>query len=126
MKNFLLTTNILYWLPRILGIVFILFLSLFALDAFTGQSSLLNQILGFLIHLTPNFLMLILLILAWKRELLGGVAYILLSVVFTIFFNTYNEISSFLLISFPLLIIGLLFLLHSYLVKRQEKIKHAV
>jgi hypothetical protein len=49
--------NALYWTPRILTIVFILFLGLFALDSFEGEQSLLQKMGGFLIHLIPNFVL---------------------------------------------------------------------
>lgn len=107
------TANILYWLPRILGIFFIAFLGLFALDMFTPGQSILSMLIGFLIHLIPNFILTLVLLIAWKRERIGGFIFIFVSILFTVFFKTYKEPFSLIFISFPILIIGILFLVHS-------------
>ena len=65
----------LFWMPRVLAIVFIVFLSLFASDVF-------NEHLGFwatsgalTIHLTPVFLLIGILVVAWRWEWIGAVFY---------------------------------------------------
>ncbi len=98
------------WLPRVLAIIYAVFISIFALD---GES-----FLGVLIHLIPSFVLVGIIILAWKKELYGGIVFVIFSIIFTIFFNTYREIISFLLISLPLLIIGGLFILNYFLRKK--------
>lgn len=65
-----------YWLPRCVAILFILFLSLFALDVFSGNSSFGVVIVGFLIHLIPSYVLLLALVFAWKREKIGGFLFI--------------------------------------------------
>jgi len=102
--------KILYWLPRILTIVFIAFLGLFALDSFGGTEPILYQIAGFFIHLIPNFILIAILILAWKKPQIGGVVFLGLGAIFTIFFNTYEHLLNFLFISGPAFLIGILFL----------------
>lgn len=99
-------TNKLLWIPRILTIVFILFISLFSLDVFEMDGSFLQKIGGFLIHNIPSFILIIILIVSWKRPFIGGVMFLAISVLFTFFFRTYNNIFSFILISIPLVIIG--------------------
>jgi len=103
--------RVLCWVPRILGILFVAFISLFALDAFGGDGSFGEQLLGFIIHLVPSFVLVIFLVIAWKHEKVGGWLYILLGVVFTIFFDTYEELITFLLISGPVFLTGVLFLI---------------
>ena len=76
--------NVLYWTPRLLMIVFILFISLFALDAFEGDRSILSKIGAFLIHLIPSFILIVLLILSWRREWIGGLAFFILGVFYII------------------------------------------
>jgi hypothetical protein len=49
--------KVIYWLPRILCILAILFISVFALDAFDPELSIWQQIVGFLIHLIPSFIL---------------------------------------------------------------------
>lgn len=104
--------KILYWLPRILSIIFILFIGLFALDAFDGKESLSEIIIGLLMHLIPNFILIAFLIIAWKKEKAGGIIFIILSIVFTIYFHTYKNILIFSTISFPVFLIGILFLIN--------------
>ncbi|MCJ7467949.1 MAG: hypothetical protein MUO53_14805 [Maribacter sp.] len=69
--------TVLYWLPRILGILAILFISLFAMDSFGPRLTFWQQLGGFLMHLIPSFLLLALLLVAWKWEYLGGVLFII-------------------------------------------------
>ncbi len=66
----------LYWFPRIIALLFCLFLSLFSLDVFTGQTSLTNQILAMLLHLVPVFILLAGIILAWRWPWLGAIVFI--------------------------------------------------
>ena len=110
--------RILFWLPRVLAILFIVFLALFALDVFVPGESILYMIGGFLVHLIPDYLLIAALIIAWKRERIGGVLFILLGLGFTIFFRTYSALSNFLIVSFPVFLIGTFFLCHKYLVIR--------
>lgn len=49
-------TKILYWSPRILCILAILFVSMFSLDAFEPGVPFWNQILAFLMHMIPSFI----------------------------------------------------------------------
>jgi len=98
------------WLPAELGLLYILFLSMFALDAFSGDASLTEKILGFLIHLIPSLVSLMVLVISWKKPAAGGALFIILCAVFTLFFRTYESLLNFLVISFPLAFIGILFI----------------
>lgn len=66
-----------YWTPRILSIVFILFLMLFSLDVFELKLGFWGTVLGLLIHNIPAFILLAVLIISWKYEIVGGIAFIL-------------------------------------------------
>ncbi len=98
------------WIPRVAAILFILFVSAFALDAFSGAASFSAKLLGFLIHLIPSFVLLAFLALAWNRPAYGGLAFLLASIAFTLHFDTYKQPASFLAISVPPFLIGVLFL----------------
>ena len=50
------------WIPRILTIAFIIFISLFALDSFGTSDPWYMEVLGFLIHLIPTYILLAILI----------------------------------------------------------------
>ena len=107
------TEKIFFWLPRVLTIIFILFLGIFALDVFVPGTPVGEMIIGFLIHLVPNYILIVFLLIAWKNEKIGGILFILLSLAFTFFFNTYREIMSLLFISLPVFVIGILFVVNS-------------
>lgn len=66
--------RIFYWLPRILSIAFVLFLSLFALDVFSEYSGW-NIMLPLFMHLIPSFILLGVAIISWKYDLVGAVIF---------------------------------------------------
>jgi hypothetical protein len=94
-------------LAKTLLIIYVLFISLFALDVFDGQP-LSTALIGFFMHLIPSFIVILAGIIAWRNAKAGGMILILLGIIFSIFFHV--NISSFLIISLPLIIIGALFL----------------
>lgn len=68
--------SILFWTPRIAGILFILFLSLFALDVFDMGLNFWGTLLALLMHLIPSIVLTIALVLAWKWEWVGALAFL--------------------------------------------------
>ncbi len=66
-----------YWTPRILSIIFILFLALMSLDVFESGLSFWQTLGALLMHNIPVFILLAVLIVSWKYEIVGGVAFIL-------------------------------------------------
>ena len=68
--------QILFWTPRVAGILFILFLSLFALDIFDMQLGFWETIVGLLMHLIPSILLTIVIIIAWRWEWVGAALFI--------------------------------------------------
>ena len=70
----------LYWSPRILAILAILFMLMFSFDAFDGNEPLGRKLLGFLIHNIPVLILTAIVVVAWNRELPGGI--ILIAVAF--------------------------------------------
>jgi hypothetical protein len=66
-----------YWIPRVLGILFVLFLTVFSWDVFDGNYGFWGTILALFIHNIPALILLIILIISWKREIVGGVAFII-------------------------------------------------
>ena len=72
-----------YWIPRILSIIFILFLILMSLDVFDG-SGFWQTILALLIHNIPTIILIIILIISWKREIVAGIAFILVGLLYIV------------------------------------------
>lgn len=123
--------RILYWTPRILGILAILFISMFALDAFNPALTIWQQIGGFLIHMIPSFVLLGILAVAWKWELIGGLIFTLIGLAFSpvVYLLNYNRLHSvkeslfvLLIITVPFILTGLLFIL-SYRHKKRVRIE---
>ncbi len=130
MKTFI---KILHWLPRIICILAILFISLFAADSFAPGLSIWQQLAGFIIHLIPSFILLAILIISWKRELLGGILFTAIGIVLTPFIFSMNykmnhSIGISLLviatITIPFIVVGVLFLLSYFFKKKNLKTTH--
>lgn len=123
--------KILHWTPRVICILAILFISLFALDSFSPDLTIWQQIGAFLIHLIPSFVLLALLIVAWKWEYIGGIIFIIIGLGLSpfIFNHNYNmnhsvgmSLGILLMITFPFVIVGVLFII-SYFMKIKYLLK---
>ena len=66
-----------FWIPRILGIIFILFLAMFSLDVFDNSYTFWETIVGLFMHNIPALILLVVLIISWKYELVGAIIFIL-------------------------------------------------
>ena len=109
-KNKKIINPWLYWSPRILTILFILFISLFALDIFDMSLGFWETVLGLFIHLIPSFVLIIFLIIAWKHEWIGAIGFFLflLWYVFMMRNNFQFPFIPYLIIPLPALIVGIL------------------
>ncbi len=103
------------WPPRVLAILYILFISIFALDIFVEEAPFGEKFVGFIIHLIPSFVLLILLLISWKYPLIGGSLFIIISVVITLYLRLYEIIFGLLILSIPIFLIGVLFILSNYM-----------
>jgi hypothetical protein len=70
-----LSKRALFWTPRALSILFIAFLSLFALDALDGHLGFWQTVLALTMHLIPSFVLIAALVLAWRWEWIGAALY---------------------------------------------------
>lgn len=101
--------KIVFWLPRIMGLLFCGFLALFSLDIFTTQAPPLQLILGFLMHNIPALIVLLATLIAWKWERLGGLLFLVIAVA-AYFFLFRGEWPYGVIFSAILALIGVLFL----------------
>ncbi len=104
-----------YWTPRILGIIFVLFLMTFSLDVFEPGLTMQQIAFGLFMHNIPALFLLIILIISWKYEIVGGIVFILagLSYILILAMNPKFEwymLSWAVLIAGPAFFIGILFL----------------
>jgi hypothetical protein len=68
--------KILLWLPRVLGILFVLFTSIFSLDIFDMGLGLWGTIVGLFMHLlVPTIALAIVVALAWRWEWVGALGF---------------------------------------------------
>lgn len=103
--------RLLYWTPRLLAIIVILFTSLFALDVFGEGVGVLQALLALVIHLIPQILLAIALVVAWRRPRTGGIVFIALGILSLVFFSEPLISPAHLILTLPVLLIGILFLL---------------
>jgi len=106
--------RIIFWTPRILGILFAVFISLFAVDVLGEGYGIGEAILGFLIHLVPTYLVIITLVIAWRKEWIGAILFIALGLVYIILAWGEFPWGTYLVISGPLILIGILFLVSGF------------
>ena len=115
-----INSRLIYWLPRIICILAISFISIFALDAFDPNLTIWKQIQGFAMHLIPSFVLLLILLIAWKWELVGGIMFLLIGIGLTplIYMHNYRMNGSvgtslwiITTITFPFILVGILFIL---------------
>lgn len=108
---------LLYWAPRIISILYLFLLSLFSLDVISSGLSFWQTVTGLVMHNLLVFVLLIVLIISWKRELVGGIIFNLIGLSYIAMMlarafkisSGWPEASSIIVISIPALIIGILF-----------------
>lgn len=104
--------NILFWTPRILCILFSIFISLFAFDVFTSGYTIWQTLLALIMHLIPAFLILCVLAFSWNREWIGGILFIALGIYYIAMAWGKFDLAAYFIISGPLFLIGILFLIN--------------
>jgi hypothetical protein len=95
--------------PKLLAILYICFISLFALDVFDQE----QWMLALFMHLIPSYILIGITIIAWKYTLIGGLLFVISSIALL-------EMSNNLIISVPPLIIGIIFIFQNYWKKYNE------
>jgi hypothetical protein len=113
-------TPVARWTPRILGLLFALFISIFALDVFGEGYSIWQTMVALFMHLLPVFVLLIGLALAWRWEWVGAVAFIGFCLWYLVAFGGSFPASVYLLMAGLPFLIGLLFLLDWFYLPRQR------
>lgn len=98
------------WFPRMVVALYAIFISLFALDAFSAGGTIWQKLGGFLMHLIPTAVTIIFLLVAWRHRMLGGLLFVIWGLVVTIHFGTHRTVPLFLTFSIPLLLSGFLFI----------------
>lgn len=105
----------LFWTPRILAIIFILFLAMFSLDIFDMNLDFWGTVVGLFMHNIPSLVLLIVLIISWKYEIVGGIAFILAGLLYIgrLLMNPFEwyMLSWSMTIAGPAFLVGILFII---------------
>ncbi len=119
----------LYWTPRVLSILFILFIAMFSLDIFEGNYGFWGTILGLFMHNIPSLILLAVLIVSWRRGIIAGVVFIaggILYITTLLITALMNPPPQWYMLSWPLIIAGSAFLIGIFFILdwlRQKKKK---
>ena len=106
------TAVIFYWTPRLLSILFAVFISIFALDVFGEGTGFWQTVVALLRHLMPTLFIILTLVLAWRWEWIGAVVFSALGVLYIIMVFGRFPLSVYFIISGPLFLVSFLFLLN--------------
>jgi len=115
-------TNKLICIPRVLAIVFIVLLLSLGLDVFSENAPFIKKMYGFFVHSVPSFVLILILVIFWKKPLIGGFLFILFSIAFTLHFHTYRSLPGLLFLTLPVVLIGLLFIVVGLIAKKNAKV----
>jgi len=114
-------TGKLIWIPRVLAMIFIVFLLLFGLDVFSENAPFIRKLVAFFMHSIPSFILLLILFISWKKPLISGSIFILFSIAFSLYFRTYRSLSTFLFFALPPVLVGILFIIFDPAAKKSGK-----
>jgi uncharacterized membrane protein len=101
---------------------------MFALDSFAPGQTIWQQLGTFFMNLIPSFALVAFLVVAWKRELIGAIIFIITGITLSVlvYIMNYNRLHSVgksleivAIITIPFIIAGILFLF-SYLLKKKK------
>ncbi len=127
------TGEILYWTPRFLCMVAIVVISMLTIEAFKPEFSSWHQLRTFIMQMVPAFTLVLLLLVAWRRELTGGTIFMLVGVIMAFFVYKYHyhlshsfikSAGRVVIMAFPLLLTGVLFVLDYFYKKKHRNLVH--
>ena len=101
---------------------------MFSLDIFEGNYGFWGTIIGLFMHNIPAFILLAVVIISWKHELVGAIAFILVGILFilrdfiTVIMNGFDwRIAWDLTLVGPALLVGILFIIGWFKKKKEVK-----
>jgi hypothetical protein len=101
--------RLLHWTPRILGLLFAAFVSVFALDVFGEGYTFWQTILALTMHLIPTAVVLGALAISWRWGWAGGLVFLALGAWYLVTSWGRFHWSAYVVIAGPLFLLGLLF-----------------
>ncbi len=101
--------RVLFWAPRVLGILFALFVSVFALDVIDAGYGPWETVGALLVHLVPSAILLVAIAAAWRRDGLGAVLFGGLAAFYVALASRHLPPAAWLGVAVPLAVVALLF-----------------
>ena len=112
-------SRLLVWTPRLLGVLFAAFIGLFSADVFAEDLTAWQTLIAFAVHLVPTLIVVLVLVVAWRWEAVGGLLFLGAGVGYAIaVIAGHHPLSWIPAISGPLFLIGMLFLLSGRVLPR--------
>jgi hypothetical protein len=103
---------------------------MFALDSFSPERTFWQNLGALLMHLIPSFVLIALLIIAWKWELIGGIIFTIIGLGMSPFIYNHNfhmnhsvgkSLLALFIVTVPIIIVGILFIVSHFMKKKQDK-----
>jgi glucose-6-phosphate-specific signal transduction histidine kinase len=116
--------RILRWTPRVLGLAFAAFVSLFALDVFGHSHTIGQTIVALMMHLVPTAVVLAALAISWRWGWAGGLVFLALGAWYLATSWGQFHWSAYVVIAGPLFLLGLLFELDWWYARPRPKSGH--
>ena len=109
------------WIARLLLIAAILFMMMFSLDVSESEGSLKEKAIGLFMHNIPAFILIAVLVIAWKRELAAGILLIILTLGMMYYFHSFTGNPGSLVVILPFLIAGIFFIVCHFSTFRKQQ-----
>jgi hypothetical protein len=106
------TNKLLRYIALGLGLLYSLLMILMAMDSYPVNGTL-KEFEGFLYHISPGIIIIIASIYGCIRPKFGRYLFFVIACVFTWYYETYKNISSFMGVTFPLVVITIILLFAS-------------
>lgn len=81
------TNKFIFWTPRILSIILIVFLATMSLDVFEMGLGFWGTLGGLFMHNIPVLILSAVLIISWKYEIVGGIVFVLAGILYVLMIN---------------------------------------
>ena len=106
------TRKLLYWSPRVLGLLFALFTVIFAFDVFDENQGFWPTALALALHLVPTAILFLCVFIAWRKEWIGAILFFGLAVLYVVWAWGRFPLSVYFVMAGPMALTGILFLLN--------------
>jgi hypothetical protein len=123
MKIMTTSRKVLLWAPRLILIIFALFLVIFSFDVFQEGKDATEIAIGFVLHNSPSMMLGLLVFAAWRREWIGALVCLVLAVAYIVWAWGRFPISVYFGIAGPLFLVAVLYAMNWRLRSRSARVR---